>query len=250
VTPDRRLYRRARRVARRAQLVKQRTREKNQVHAILIRNLRPRPPMSDLFVVAGRVWLAEQELPTDEREMLDACLREVDFLDEAVARVDRALAELPLSSLAMRRLMTLPGQLRDGGCLDGRDRRRQPPSDRGAVGQLSRLRPAVCQSGSEPARHGRIYEAGPGDPRHLLVEAAWRAARTTGPPRVFRRADRQSPRLESRVVAVARKLAVIWHMLSRDEDYAFARPSLVREKLRRAELMSAPSAATGNRGPR
>jgi transposase len=147
VTPDRRLYRRARRVARRAQLVKQRTREKNQVHAILIRNLRPRPPMSDLFVVAGRVWLAEQELPTDEREMLDACLREVDFLDEAVARVDRALAELPLSSLAMRRLMTLPGQLRDGGCLDGRDRRRQPPSDRGAVGQLSRLRPAGASVG-------------------------------------------------------------------------------------------------------
>ena len=43
-----------RRVARRAQLVKQRTREKNQVHAILIRNLRPRPPMSDLFGVAGQ----------------------------------------------------------------------------------------------------------------------------------------------------------------------------------------------------
>src|SRR5262249_36245699 len=51
------------RVARRAQLVRQRTREKNQVHAILIRNLKARPPVSDLFGVQGRSWLAEQTLP-------------------------------------------------------------------------------------------------------------------------------------------------------------------------------------------
>jgi transposase len=38
-----------RRVARRAQLVKQRTGEKNQVHAILIRNLKPRSPVTDLL---------------------------------------------------------------------------------------------------------------------------------------------------------------------------------------------------------
>jgi hypothetical protein len=39
-------------------------------------------------------------------------------------------------------------------------------------------------------------------------------------------------------VAVARKLVVIaWHVLVRGEDYAFVRPSLVREKLRRLELL-------------
>lgn len=37
---------------------------------------------------------------------------------------------------------------------------------------------------------------------------------------------------------MARKLVVIaWNMLSRGEDYAFARPSLHREKLRRFELI-------------
>src|SRR6266540_4385992 len=36
------------------------------------------------------------------------------------------------------------------------------------------------------------------------------------------------------VVAVARKLLVIaWHMLNRDEEYAYTRPSLMREKIRR-----------------
>jgi hypothetical protein len=38
-------------------------------------------------------------------------------------------------------------------------------------------------------------------------------------------------------VAVARKIACLcWQLLTKEEDYAFGRPSLVRAKLRRAEL--------------
>ena len=49
-------------------------------------------------------------------------------------------------------------------------------------------------------------------------------------------------------VAVARTLAVIaWHMLSRGEDYAFARPSLTREKLRRLELLTGAEQQKGKR---
>ncbi len=41
------------------------------------------------------------------------------------------------------------------------------------------------------------------------------------------------------MVAVARKLAVLcWHLLARQEDYAFKRPSLYRQKIRRLELMT------------
>src|SRR5919201_552260 len=97
-----------RRVARRAQLVRQRTREKNQVHAILIRNLKARPPVTDLFGVQGRKWLAEQALPEDERETVAACLRNIDFLAGELALVDKSLAERALASPEMRRLMTLP----------------------------------------------------------------------------------------------------------------------------------------------
>jgi hypothetical protein len=57
-------------LARRRQLVKQRTREKNQVHAVLARNLKGKPPVSDLFGT-GAAWLAEQQLPAHEREMAD-----------------------------------------------------------------------------------------------------------------------------------------------------------------------------------
>ncbi|MCA1677663.1 MAG: hypothetical protein LC777_01305, partial [Actinobacteria bacterium] len=39
------------------------------------------------------------------------------------------------------------------------------------------------------------------------------------------------------VVATARKLTVLcWHMITRREDYAFARPSLTAKKLRALEL--------------
>ena len=41
--------------------------------------------------------------------MVEACLRQIDFLDEEVARLDHALAELALGSAEMRLLMTLPG---------------------------------------------------------------------------------------------------------------------------------------------
>jgi transposase len=238
-------------IARRAQLVRHRTREKNQVHAVLIRNLKDRPPVSDLFGVEGRRWLAEQELPPDEQEMVEACLRQIDFLNEEIAIVDRALAGHALASPSIRRLMTLPGiSFVTATALLGAigDVTRFPTA--GHLVSYIGFDPRVRQSGAERARHGRISKQGPGEVRHLLVEAAWHAARTTGPLRAF--ADRIAGRRGSQVavVAVARKLVVIaWHMLTRGEDYAFARPSLVREKLRRAELLVGAERRQGKRNP-
>ena len=250
-TPDEQTRVLRRRISRRAQLVRQRTREKNQVHAILIRNLKQRSPATDAFGVAGRRWLAAQELPADEREMVEACLRGIDHLDREVAVIDRALAELVLGSPELRRLLTLPGVNVVTACalLGAIGDIRRFPTARHLVSYLG-LDPKVRQSGSEPARHGRISKQGPGETRHVLVEAAWHAARTTGPLRAFheRVASRRGGNVAT--VAVARKLVVIaWHMLSRGEDYAFARPSLVREKLRRLELMTGSEQRKGKRNP-
>ncbi len=161
-----------RRISRRAQLVRQRTREKNQVHAILIRNLKGRSSATDLFGAAGRRWLAAQELPADEREIVEACLRGIDFLDREVATIDRALAELVLGSPELRRLMTLPGVNFVTACalLAAIGDIRRFPTARHLVGYLG-LDPRVRQSGSQPARHGRISKQRPGETRHVLVEA-------------------------------------------------------------------------------
>ncbi len=238
-----------RRISARAQLVRQRTRAKNQVHATLVRNLKGKPPVSDLFGGRGRRWLAAQDLPADEQETVAACLRQIAFLDGEISLIEQALAEQVLASPEMRRLLTLPGVnfVTAAALLAAIGEIGRFPTARQLVSYLG-LDPRVRQSGSEPARNGRISKQGPGETRHVLVEAAWHAARAPGPLRAFHQ------RIDSRrggniaTVAVARKLAVIaWHMLSRGEDYAFARPSLTREKIRRLELMTGAEHQKGKR---
>jgi transposase len=241
---------RRRQVARRAHLVRQRTRLKNQVQAILHRNLVPRCPAADLFGRKGRAWLAEQELPADERQAVAALLRQLDFHAEELALIDAALAESALGCEDTRRLMTIPGV--DVAVA---------MSITAAVGDFSRfsspnklvrylgLNPRVKQSGAQPASHGRITKQGRAHARGMLVEAAWVAVKTPGPLRAFYERIRARRGMQIAVVATARKLAVLcWHMISRGEDYAFARPSLTAKKLRALELKAGRPPRRGRKG--
>ena len=108
-TPDERIRAMRRRLARRSQLVRARSRAKNEVHAVLMRCLKDRPPASDLFGVKGRRWLAEQQLPVVERETVDSAVRQVDFLDGEIAEVEQLIAAEALSWPEVKRLMTVPG---------------------------------------------------------------------------------------------------------------------------------------------
>jgi transposase len=73
--PDERCRVMRRRLARREQLVRSRSRSKNEIHAVLMRRLKGRPPVSDLFGVKGRKWLGELELPVEEAETVQAAMR-------------------------------------------------------------------------------------------------------------------------------------------------------------------------------
>ncbi len=215
----------------------------------MIGNLKGKPPVSDLFGARGRRWLAEQDLPGDEQETIAACLRQIEFLDGEIALIERTLAEQLLASAEMRRLLTLPGVnfVTAAALIAAVGDISRFPTARRLVSYLG-LDPRVRQSGTEPARQGRISKQGPGETRHVLVEAAWHTTRTPGPLPAFheRIASRRGGNIAT--VAVARKLAVIaWHMLSRHEDYAFARPSLTRGKLRRLELMTGAERRKGKR---
>jgi transposase len=110
-TPDEAARTRRRLMSRRCALARQRTRAKDQVHAVLQRNLAPRPPMSDLFGVKGRRWLAERVdgLPFDERLTVEAGLRQRDLVEDEIARVDAVIAADALSCDDALGLMTLPG---------------------------------------------------------------------------------------------------------------------------------------------
>src|SRR3954452_3114305 len=241
---------RRRQVARRAHVVRQRTRLKNQVQAILHRNLIPRCPAADLFGIKGRRWLAEQELPADERQAVLALLRQLDFHGHELRLIDAELARIALGCQDTKRLMTIPG-------VDVT----VAMSITAAVGTFSRfdapnklvrylgLNPRVKQSGEQPAAHGRIAKQGRAHARGMLVEAAWVAVKTPGPLRAFFERVRARRGMQIAVVATARKLAVLcWHMITRGQDYAFARPSLTAKKLRALELKAGKPSRRGQKG--
>jgi transposase len=246
--PDERTRGLRRQVTRRAHLVRQRTRIKNQVHAILARNLAPTPPVSDLFGKTGRYWLATQPLPGDERSSVQALLRQLDFHGAELAIVDKELAIEALTDPVVARLMTIPGVDAIAGM-----------AIMAAVGDFGRfsdpdrlvayvgLNPKVRQSGNSAPVHGRISKAGRAQVRGVLVEAAWSASRAPGPLRAFYQRIQARRGFQTAVVATARKLTVLaWHLVTKDQDYAFARPSLVTHKRRKLELAAGSPSRRGN----
>jgi len=239
-----------RQVARRANIVRQRTRLKNQVQAILHRNLVPRCPAADLFGLKGRAWLTEQELPADERQAVEALLRQLDFHGQELAIIDAQLSQIGLASDDVKRLMTIPGvdstvALSIVAAVGDFGRFASP----GQLVSYLGLNPRVKQSGGLPASHGRITKQGRAHARGMLVEAAWSAARIPGPLRAFFERVRSRRGMQIAIVATARKLTCLcWHLATKHEDYAFARPSLTAQKLRRLELRAGAPSHRGRKG--
>jgi transposase len=236
--PDERCRILRRRLSRREQLVRSRSRAKNEIHASLQRRLQPKPPCSDLFGVKGRRWLAELKLPADERESVDAAMRHVDFLDQEIAAVEKLIAKQALSWPEIRRLMTVPGVnlVCAASFIAAVGDANRFLTSRKLVAYLG-LDPRVKQSGDEPARSGRISKRGSPIARWALVEAAWTAVLQPGPLHAFYERTKQRRGHGKAIVATARKLAVLfWCMLTRGEDYAHQQPSLTRKKLRRLEI--------------
>jgi transposase len=249
-TPDERTRALRRLTNRRERLVRARTRAKNEAHGVLARNLCDRSPVTDAFGKGGRRWLATLELPDDERLTLDGCLRQVDFLDIEIAALEGEIAKQALAWPEVLRLMTVPGV-----------NVQTAATFMAAIGDISRfssprklvsylgLDPRVRQSGNSRARHGGISKAGASEARHMLGEVAWKVMLTPGPLRAFfeRVRARRGPQVAA--TATARKLTVLfWHLLSRGEDYAFARPAMTRNKIRRLELLAGAPPQKGRKG--
>jgi transposase len=217
-----------RQISQRRAPVKRRTAFKNEISAALMRTLAPRSPASDAFGAKGRAWLSGLALPEDERETVDACLRQLDFLAGELAHLERLIARRVRGDDGVRRLMTIPGiDMVTAATLVAviGDIRRFPTS-RKQVGYLG-LHPTVSQSGNAPARHGRLANRSGVGGREVPGAAARLRAAGCRSPRPAGRHDRgraqaRRARLEP---AHARR------------GHAFQRPSLVRRKLRHMELV-------------
>jgi transposase len=250
--PDAETERRRRLVARRNQVVRHRTRVKNEIHAILAAHLVPPCPHAELFNGPGRVWLAKQVLPDDERDAIERHLRELDRLGEDLNVLDRDIGVAVVDDPAVRRLLTIAGMnvTVAAGLVAAIGEIRRFSSPQKLVSYFG-LNPRVRQSGLGLAQHGRISKIGRAHARGLLVEAAWAAAKAPGPLHAFFVRIRARRGHQVAAVATARKMAVlVWHLLSKETDYLWARPALVAHKVRALELQAGRPMQKGNkRGP-
>ena len=251
-TPDAGTERRRRLTARRFQVVRHRTRIKNEVHAILHAHLIPRCPHADLFSGVGRAWLLRQPIPGDELAAIERHIRELDRLNEDLVIIDKEIATDALDDPVIARLLTITGiNLTVAAGIVA------------AIGDIGRfsspqklvsyfgLNPRVRQSGLGPAYHGRISKVGRSHARAMLVEAAWAAAKTPGPMHAFFVRVRAKRGHQIAAVALARKLTVLcWHLLTKETDYRWARPALIANKRRAMELKAGMPQEKGNKpGP-
>jgi transposase len=246
--PDEETEARRRVVAERTQLVSQMTRLKNRIQSVLHANLIP-PYKGVLFSQRGRAWLQAQPLAEDQRRVIVRHAGELDRLGAELAEVDKSLAQAALEEPRVKRLMTITGVNSTVAM-----------SVLAAIGDIHRfsspeklvsyfgLNPRVRQSGDKPAYHGRITKQGRAHARSMLVEAAWVISGAPGPLRAFFIRIRDKRGKHVAAVATARKLAVIiWHILSKDEDYTWNRPALLQWKLRKLELKAGHPSRRGGR---
>ena len=211
----------------RLHLVRHRVALKNRVHASLVAFGRP-CPVSDLFGVGGRGLLARLGLPEPWAGTTAAAVTLIDDLDAQIHACERELRRLGADHPYVPLLMTAPGiawvlgytiaaELGDIGRF---------PSPKQLVGYTG-LCPRVYQSGSRDHR-GPLAKNGPTYLRWALIEAATHAARHPIYHDHYQATKRRLGRQRGPAVArveVARKLAeAIWHMLTKQERFAPARP--------------------------
>ena len=210
---DRETQARRQQVRLRATLVRQGTRLKNQVHAVLHQQGQ-RSPVTDLFGKRGRLWLAGVKLPEQARESVNVCLRLLDGYGEEIQKQNLQLREKAKQDKRAEWLMTIPGigeysammLLAEIGDL-GRFH------DKEALCSYAGLVPRVRESAGKAARGG-ITRQGSSWMRWIMVEAAQVATRSSpAARRYYERLLRKKHKHVARV-ALARKLLVAaWALL-------------------------------------
>jgi len=209
---DRETQARGQQVRLRATLVRQRTRLKNQVHAVLHQK-GLHSPVTDLFGKGGRRWLAGLQLPAAAREAVNVCLRLLDGYSEEVQKQNLQLSERAKQDKWAEWLMTIPGI---GECsammllaeIGDIGRFRDPE----ALCSYAGLVPRVRESAGKAARGGITRQGSP----WMMVEAAQVATRSSpGARRSYERLRRKKHKHVARV-ALARKLRIAVYALLHD----------------------------------
>jgi len=213
----------------RLHLVRLRTALKNRIHATLMTFGHP-VSVSDLFGVTGRDLLEGFALPEPWTGTLATSLRMVDQLTAEIDACERYLRAVGREHRAVTLLCTVPGiswVLASTIASEIGDIGRFPTPKK--LAGYTGLCPFVRQSGNRDVR-GPLAKNGPKYLRWALIEAAIGASRNPRYRERYERTKRRLGRQRGAKVArieVARDLSsAIWHMLTKDEAFAPAGPTI------------------------
>ena len=212
---DRETQARRQQVRLRTTLVRQRTRLKNQVHAVLHQQ-GLRSPATDLFGKRGRLWLSAVKLPEQRREAVATCLRMIDHYTEEIEKQNLQLKERAQQDERIGWLRTIPGigevsammLLAEIGEVERF-------SSKEALCSYAGLVPRVRESAGKAARSG-ITRQGSSALRWIMVEAAQTATRSSAAVKGYYQRLLQKKHKHVARVAVARKLLVAVYALLHD----------------------------------
>jgi transposase len=214
---DRETQGRRQQVRLRSTLVRQRTRLKNQVHAVLHQQ-GLRSPASDLFGRRGRLWLNQVKLPVMARSSVAVCLRLIDHYTEEIQKQNLQLREKAKTDERVQWLMTIPGigevsammLLAEIGDLTRF-------ANQEALCSYAGLVPRVRESAGKTGRSS-ITRQGSSALRWIMVEAAQVATRCSAAARrYYERLLRRKHKHVARV-ALARKLLIAVYALLHDGE--------------------------------
>jgi len=207
----------------RLHLVKHKSALKNRVHSTLINFGKP-CPVTDLFGVEGRELLARLQVPEPWRGNITASVELIDDLEGQIAEINRRLKAGHADHPYIPLLMSAPGigwvlAFTIAAEIGEIERFASPEKLAGYTG----LCPRVNQSGDKD-RRGPLTKHGPTYLRWALLEATMHALKH---PAYAQRYQRNKHRLGKQrgakvaQVDIARRLThAIWHMLSRNQEFA------------------------------
>jgi transposase len=207
----------------RLHLVKHRSMLKHRIHSTLINFGRP-CPVTDLFGAEGRRLLEKLDVPEPWRGNVTASVELIDDLERQISDINRRLKQGHADHPYVPLLMSVPGIGRVlaftiASEIGEIERFPSPEKLTGYTG----LCPRVNQSGDSD-RRGPLTKHGPTYLRWALIEATMHALRHPAYSARYQRTKRRLGKQRGAKVAqvdVARRLAhAIWHMLTRNEEFA------------------------------
>ena len=207
----------------RLHLIKHRSMLKHRIHSTLINFGRP-CPVTDLFGVEGRKLLAKLDVPEPWHGNVAASVELIDDLERHVTEINRRLKEGHADHPYIPLLMSAPGigwvlAFTIAAEIGEIERFASPAKLTGYTG----LCPRVVQSGDSD-RRGPLSKHGPTYLRWALFEATMHALKHPAYAERYQRNKKRLGKQRGAKVAqidIARRLAhAIWHMLTRNENFA------------------------------